>query len=70
MLKYRVILKVGYCDAWFDFDKHEEACEFASTALAHQCVNEDNEKKTPYIQMRVIDTELEAQRKKEEEKDE
>lgn len=70
MLKYRIILRVGYCEAWFEFDDPTAACDFARTALLHQTVNEDTEKRPFYLTMKIVDTELEAQRKKEDEEDE
>lgn len=70
MLKYRIILRVGYCESWFEFDTPIAACDFAKTALLHQVTNEDTEKRPTYVTMKVVDTELEAQRKKEEDEDE
>lgn len=70
MLKYRIILKVGYCESWFEFDDPTTACDFARTALLHQIVNKDNEKRPMYVTMKIVDVELEAQREKEDEEDE
>ena len=52
---YRVILKVGYNEAWFDFDTIEEAGEFAKTILVHQTENEDSKRRS-VIRLEVIDT--------------
>lgn len=70
MLKYRVIVKVSYYETWFEFDDAEEACEFAKSVMLHQVPNEDTKKKPTYVTMKVVDIELEAQRKKEDEDDE
>lgn len=51
---YRVILKVRYNEAWFDFDDIESAGEFAKTILTHQVVSDDAKPKTT-ISMKVID---------------
>lgn len=34
-LMYRVLIHVGYNDAYFDFDSVQDAADFASTALKH-----------------------------------
>ncbi len=52
---YRVIMEVGYREAWFDFDDAETACSFAQLMLTHQTPNEDTCKKD-HIELRVIDT--------------
>jgi len=57
-MKYRVILKVNYYEAWFEFETIEEAGEFAKTILIHQVDNEDNKKKST-IRIQVIDTSIE-----------
>lgn len=38
---YRVILKIGYYENWFDFKTGEDAVEFACSALKHHSPNED-----------------------------
>lgn len=43
-MKYRVILKVGYSNAWFDFDNLNDAGEFAKVALTHSIGNDDTHK--------------------------
>ena len=58
MIKYRVIIKVGYYATWFDFDSADQACNFATSALTHMVPNEDNSKKTS-INIQVIDLDAE-----------
>ena len=55
---YRVIVKIGYNTAWFDFDTLEGAGEFAKTVLIHQVKNEDT-RKTDHIRLEVIDPSIE-----------
>lgn len=43
---YRVVLKVGYCEAFFDFDEAESACNFAMLALTHSVACDDTKKAT------------------------
>ena len=50
---YRVIIKISYTVAYFDFDNIQEAGEFAKTALIHQTKSPDTEKGT-YISIKVI----------------
>lgn len=45
-MKYRVIVKIGYHEAWFDFEDMADAGEFAKTVLTHQAPNEDTRYKT------------------------
>lgn len=66
-MKYRVILKVNYYEAWFEFDTVEEAGEFAKTILMHQVESEDNKRKS-MIRLEVIDPAL--QKKEDVEDDE
>lgn len=42
---YRVIVKVGYYEAWFEFESMSEAGAFAQTVLTHQASNEDTTRK-------------------------
>ena len=53
-MKYRVILKVSYHEAWFEFDTIEEAGEFAKAVLLHQVESPDSKKKST-IKVEVID---------------
>lgn len=52
-MKYRVIVKIGYHEAWFDFEGIQAAGEFAKTVLIHQTENEDTPKKAS-VTIRVI----------------
>ena len=51
---YRVILEVGYNDAWFDFDDISEAGDFARTILTHQSENDDTRNKRT-VSIKLID---------------
>lgn len=53
MFFYRVILKVGYSEAWFNFADIKEAAEFARIVLEHQELNEDTTLKRS-INVKVI----------------
>lgn len=58
-MKYRVVIEVGYCDAFYDFDTPDEACNFAMIALSHQSVSEDTtRKKYISISMQIIDPKI------------
>lgn len=50
---YRVILRVGYSEAWFNFTDIKEAAEFARLVLEHQELNEDTTLKRS-ISIKVI----------------
>ena len=54
-MKYRVIVVVGYNEAWYDFDNIEAAGDFARTVLIHQIPNKDTRKKD-HVRLEVIDT--------------
>ena len=56
-MKYRVLIKVGYNNAYFDFDSMQSAGDFAVMALTHQVENEDTKKKMS-IGIEVIDPSL------------
>lgn len=53
-LIYRIIVKVGYHEAFFDFDDVNEAASFASIALKHSRGSDDS-KKAYSINMKIID---------------
>ena len=53
-MKYRVVIKVGYNEAWFEFDTPVGACNFATTAIGQQVKNGDTCKKD-HIRIEVID---------------
>lgn len=59
---YRVIIFVGYHEAWFDFDDIDDAGAFARIILAHQTTNEDTKKPVKItIQVINIDAEEESE---------
>lgn len=55
---YRVILRVGYYEAYFDFVEAVEAVSFAQNALVHMVPSEDTKKKY-YVTMQIVNPELE-----------
>ena len=57
-MKYRVVFKVSYNEAWFDFDTIEEAGEFAKTLLVHQVESPDSKRKST-IRVEIINPEEE-----------
>ena len=57
---YRVIIKVSYHEAFFEFESAEDAAAFARVALTHMVTNEDT-KKTSYIAMQIVDPKLEGE---------
>ena len=59
MICYRVIIKCGYKNAYFDFDSSSEACSFAEKALLHGS-SEDDEK-LPAIILKVINTDVDQE---------
>lgn len=59
-MKYRVILKVSYNEAWFDFDNIEDAGEFAKTVLVHQTDSPDSRKKST-VRIDIIDPSAEEE---------
>lgn len=59
-MKYRVIIKIGYNNAWFEFDSIAEAGSFAETVLVHQIPNEDTKKKS-FITIQVVDENAESE---------
>lgn len=61
MIKYRVILRIGYYEAVYEFDTVEEAGGFASTALLHQIPSEDNRSAPAYVTIRAVNIEKEKE---------
>lgn len=61
---YRVVLKVGYNTAWFEFADAVEAVSFAQNALVHMVGCDDTKKKSSII-LEVVDPELEAKESEE-----
>lgn len=57
---YRVVIKVGYYEAFFDFDSVNEACEFTRTAVVHSVENEDSKRPTS-LTIKVINPEQERE---------
>lgn len=60
MIKYRVILKVGYYESLYEFENAEDAAKFATSALQHMVSTEDTDKRT-FVNMQVVDIEAEKQ---------
>lgn len=59
-MKYRVIIKVSYQEAWFEFDTAADACNFATIAISHQVKSEDT-RKTDHIRIEVVDPTVEVE---------
>lgn len=53
-MKYRVIIKVSYQEAWFEFETAADACNFATIAISQQVKNDDT-RKTDHIRIEVVD---------------
>jgi hypothetical protein len=60
MIKYRVVIKVSYNEAWFEFDSADQACGFATNALTHMVSNEDC-RKSAKIRIEAVDIEAEKE---------
>ena len=58
---YRVIFKVGYNNAWFDFCTIEEAGKFAYDVLTHQVENEDTKKRNSVRIDVIVDADAEEE---------
>ena len=54
---YRVILKVGYYENWFDFDTIAEAGGFAKSVLVHSVPNEDRKTQPAFVTIEVVNPE-------------
>lgn len=52
---YRVIWKVWYSEAWFDFATIEEAGKFAEMALTHAVPTKEGEKNPVYATIEIVD---------------
>lgn len=52
MMIYRVVIKVGYNDAAFEFESLRDAGDFARMVLTHQVGTEDTEKAL-YVKIEV-----------------
>lgn len=62
---YRVVVKVGYNDAAFEFESIRDAGDFARTILTHQVATEDTEK-APYVAIEVHTCECECEEEEQE----
>lgn len=51
---FRIVLTIGYRDAYIDFYNGEEAAKFAATIMAHYVQPEDEEKLIK-VNIQVID---------------
>ena len=60
MMKYRVILKVGYNEAWFEFNEIQDAGEFAKSILMYHVDCEDTKRKSS-VRIDMIDTTIESE---------
>lgn len=61
MIAYRVVLKIGYYERWFEFDDVKKAAEFAETVLMHQVPSEDHKLETVSVTIKVVDVTKEKQ---------
>lgn len=59
---FRVILKIGYYENWFDFDNLEDAGIFAEAALSHCVPNEDRKTAPTFVAINMIDKEKNGKR--------
>lgn len=56
-MRYRVVLKVSYHEAWFEFDNPGDACKLAETLLTSMVDSADQKKKAS-IHLVVINPEI------------
>ena len=56
---YRVILKIGYYEGYFEFEDADEAVNFGKTALMASVPGGDNQNKLVRVTMEIVDKELE-----------
>lgn len=66
MMIYRVVIKVGYNDAAFEFESLRDAGDFARMVLTHQVETEDT-KKALYVKIEVRSCEEEEEEETEQE---
>ena len=59
-MKYRVKLKVGYMEIFFEFESLMEAGEFMETVLTHMVDSEDAKRQSK-VMMEVINEEVEEE---------
>ena len=55
---YRIILKVGYYERWFDFETVNAAANFGQAILEHESPNEDHKETLTSITMQMIKKEV------------
>ena len=55
-MKYRVILKIGYYENWFEFDDVLDASKFARTVIESNVPNDDSQNKRTEVIIKVIET--------------
>lgn len=56
---YRVILKIGYCERYFEFEDADDAINFGKTALLSAVPGGDNPEKPVKVRMEIVDKERE-----------
>ena len=66
--KYRVVMRVSYCEVHFDFDTPEEMVQFAAVATFHLTPREDGKDADIYFEKIDVIKEAEAEAKESEEK--
>ena len=67
MFKYRIILRFGYYDRWFEFDNINVATQFAKDVLKYGVPNEDCPDREFSIRMDIINIEAEIEEEAQEE---
>lgn len=60
-LTYRVILKVGYLERYFEFVDRISALSFAENALIHTAPSEDMQERPFKVVLEVVDKEVEKE---------
>lgn len=54
MITYRVALKIGYHERWFEFCDLSKAGEFAKIILINQVINEDHKDQQLTVSIEVV----------------
>lgn len=57
---YRVMIKVGYQEAFFDFSENDQAMKFATDILSHQ-VSEEGKRITRKVTLMIVDPTAEVE---------
>lgn len=60
-LTYRVILKVGYLERYFEFDDKQVAMRFAENALLFSAPSEDMMERPFKVVLEIVDKEVEKE---------